>query len=65
MQETAQQYIQRILGHVEGQDAIKVQRTTAAKLKKLIHGLTPKQMKWRPEPGQVVDRRNRRALGRR
>ena len=30
MQETAPQYIQRILGYVEGQDAIKVQRATAA-----------------------------------
>ncbi len=52
MPETAQQYIQRILGHVEGQDAIKVQRGTAPKLKKLISGLTPKQLKWRPEPGK-------------
>ena len=52
MPETAQQYIQRILGHVEGQDAIKVQRGTAAKLKKLTHGLTPKQLKWQPEPGK-------------
>ncbi len=52
MQESAQQYIQRILGHVDGQDAIKVQRTTAAKLKKSIHGLTPKQLKWRSEPGK-------------
>ncbi len=52
MQESAQQYIQRILGYVEGQDAIKVQRTTAAKLKKSIHGLTPKQLKWRSEPGK-------------
>jgi hypothetical protein len=52
MQETAQEYIQRILGYVEGQDAIKVQRTTAAKLKKLTHRLTPKQLKWQPEPGK-------------
>src|SRR5208282_3595079 len=52
MQETAEQYIQRILGHVEGQDAIKVQRATVGKLKKLIHGLTAKQMKWRPEPAK-------------
>ena len=52
MQETAQQYIQRILGHVEGQDAIKVQRTTAQKLKKAIHGLTPKQLKQQPAPGK-------------
>jgi DinB superfamily len=52
MSETAQQYIQRILGHVEGHDAIKMQRATAAKLKKLIHGLAPKELKWKPEPGK-------------
>jgi uncharacterized damage-inducible protein DinB len=52
MQETAQQYIQRILGYVEGHDAVKVQRSTAAKLKKSIQRLTPKQLKWRPEPGK-------------
>lgn len=52
MQETAPQYIQRILGYVEGQDAIKVQRTTAAKLEKAIRGLTPKQLKRQPEPGK-------------
>jgi hypothetical protein len=52
MQETAPQYIERILGYVEGQDAIKVQRSTAAKLKKVIHRLTPKQLKWKPEPGK-------------
>jgi hypothetical protein len=52
MQETAQQYIGRILGHVEGQNAIKVQRATAAKLKKLVHGRTPKQLRRQPEPGK-------------
>ena len=52
MQETAQQYIQRILGYVEGQDAIKVQRATAARLQKAVRGLTAKQLKWRPEPGK-------------
>ena len=52
MQKTAQQYIQRILGHVDGEDAIKVQKATAAKLNKLVHGLTPKQLKWKPEPGK-------------
>ncbi len=52
MPETAQQYIQRILGHVEGQDAIKLQRTTAPKLKKLMQGLSPKELKWKPEPGK-------------
>ena len=52
MPETAEQYIGRILGYVEGQDGIKVQRTTAAKLKKSIQGLTPKQLQWRSEPGK-------------
>lgn len=52
MQETAEQYISRILGYVEGEDAIKVQRTTAGKLKKLIQGLTASQLKWRPEPAK-------------
>src|SRR3984893_12665516 len=52
MPETAQQYIQRILGHVEGRDAIKVQGATAPKLKKLIHGLAPKELKRKPEPGK-------------
>ena len=52
MPETAEQYIQRILGHVDGQDALKVQRATAPKLKKLIHGLTPKQLRWQPEPSK-------------
>jgi hypothetical protein len=52
MPETAQQYIQRILSHVEGHDAIKVQRATAAKLKKLIQGRTSKELKWKPEPGK-------------
>jgi len=48
--ETAEEYIHRIVGYVEGQDAMKVQRSTASKLKKSIQGLTPKQLKWRPEP---------------
>ena len=52
MQESAEQYITRILGYVEGQDAIKVQRTTAGKLKKLTARLTPSQLKWRPEPAK-------------
>lgn len=52
MQETAEQYIQRILGHVDGQDPIKVQQSTAPKLKKLTRGLTPKQLTWKPEPGK-------------
>ena len=52
MQETAEQYIGRILGYVEGHDAVKIQRATAGKLKKLTQGLTPKQLRWRPEPAK-------------
>ena len=52
MQETAEQYIGRILGYVEGQDALKVQRTTAARLQKAIKGLTPAQLKWRSQPAK-------------
>jgi len=52
MQETAEQYIQRMLGYVEGKDGIKVQRTTAGKLKHLVRGLTAKQLKWKPEPSK-------------
>lgn len=52
MQETAEQYIGRILGYVEGQDAIKVQRTTASRLQKAIKGLTTSQLKWRSQPAK-------------
>ena len=52
MQETAQQYIGRILGYVEGQDAVKLQKATPSKLRKAIQGLTPAQLKWRPQPGK-------------
>jgi hypothetical protein len=48
MQETAEQYTKRILGYVEGQDALKVQAATAAKLARLIRGLTQKELKWQP-----------------
>ena len=52
MQETAEQYTGRLLGYIEGQDAIRVQAATPAKLKKLVRGLTPKQLKWKPAPGK-------------
>lgn len=52
MQETAQEYIQRTLGYVEGQDALNVQRRTVTRLKRAIQGLSPKQLKWNPEPGK-------------
>jgi len=52
MQETPQQYIQRILGFVEGKDPLQVQSETPKKLAKLIKPLSRKQLSTRPEPGK-------------
>ncbi|MGB7583304.1 MAG: DinB family protein [Terriglobales bacterium] len=52
MQETPQQYIQRILGFIEGQEPLQVQRETARKLAKLVKPLSKKQLSTRPEPGK-------------
>ena len=52
MQETAQQYIARILGHVEGKDPLRVQQETPKKLQKLIKPLSKKQLSQRSEPGK-------------
>jgi uncharacterized damage-inducible protein DinB len=50
MQETPQQYIQRILGFVDGKDPLRVQRETPKKLQTLIKPLSKKQLTQRPEP---------------
>lgn len=50
MPETPQQYISRILGHVEGKDPLKVQSTTAAKLAALVKKLDRKRLSKRPAP---------------
>jgi len=52
MQETPQQYIQRILGFIDGKDPLRVQRETPKKLQKLIKPLSKKQLTQRPEPGK-------------
>jgi uncharacterized damage-inducible protein DinB len=52
MKETAQQYINRILGYVEGKDPLKVQKSTAKKMEKLIKPLSKKQIRRRPAPGK-------------
>ena len=52
MSETPQQYTQRILDNAAGKDALRVQRGTAAQLKKLTKGLDKKQLRWRPAAGQ-------------
>lgn len=52
MIESPQQYIQRILGHIEGKDPLKVQRETPKKLAGLVRKLSRKQLTRRPEPGK-------------
>lgn len=52
MQETPQQYIQRILKNSEGQDPLRIQQTTARKLASLLRGKTKKQLTRRPAPGK-------------
>jgi hypothetical protein len=50
MNETPQQYIQRILGHAEGHQPLKVQATTAKKIKALIKAHSAAKLRKRPAP---------------
>ena len=50
MQETAQEYIKRILGNVEGQDPLKVQAGTAKRLERLVQGVPASKLRKRPAP---------------
>src|SRR5690348_13549528 len=52
MQETAQQYITRITGHLEGKEPLKVQQGTAKRLQQLTKGLNRKALTKRPAPGK-------------
>jgi uncharacterized damage-inducible protein DinB len=52
MKETPEQYVKRILGHIDGQDPLKIQHTTAKKLEKAIKHLSNKQMRKTPAPGK-------------
>jgi uncharacterized damage-inducible protein DinB len=52
MQETPQQYMQRILGYSDGKDPLRVQRETPKKLEKLVKPLSKQQLTRRPEPGK-------------
>jgi len=50
MPETAQQYTQRIMANVQGQDPIKVQSATNKKLVRLIKGVPTVKLRKRPAP---------------
>jgi hypothetical protein len=50
MNETPQQYIQRMLGQVDGQHPLKVQAATARKIKTLIKGKSAAKLRKHPAP---------------
>ncbi|MFZ0760729.1 MAG: DinB family protein [Candidatus Sulfotelmatobacter sp.] len=52
MNETAQQYIQRITGYAEGKRPLAVQAATAKKLERLIKGVPAAKLRKRPAPGK-------------
>src|SRR5450755_194440 len=50
MQETAQEYTQRILAHVQEQDPMYLQSATNARLSRLIEGVSSAKLRERPAP---------------
>jgi DinB superfamily len=52
MQETVQQYIQRMLGYVGGQEPLKIQAGTPKKIERLLKGASGSKLRKRPAPGK-------------
>lgn len=52
MNETPQQYTERVTGYVKEQDPLKVQSQTARKLERLIKGVSTAKLRKRPAPGK-------------
>ncbi len=52
MQETPQQYTQRILSHSEGKDPLRLQAAAPKKFAALLKGKNKKQLTRRPAPGK-------------
>jgi hypothetical protein len=52
MNETPQQYTQRILGYVNGKDPLAIQSETAKTLDRLIDGVSTARLRQRPAPGK-------------
>jgi uncharacterized damage-inducible protein DinB len=52
MKETPKQYMRRILGHVEGKDALAVQRATPGKLARMLRSLSRGRTVRKPAPGK-------------
>jgi DinB superfamily len=52
MQETVEQYKQRIMGYLGAQDPMRVQSRTVAKIERLVKGVPAARLKRRPAPGK-------------
>jgi hypothetical protein len=52
MQETAEQYIKRILSHIEGKDAMKSQAAAPRKFERMICGVPKNRLMRKPAPGK-------------
>ncbi len=52
MPETAQQYTQRILGYVDGQEPLKVLAATPKKLDRIVGRVSAAKLRKRPAPGK-------------
>lgn len=52
MPETSRQYVQRLVGNLEGRDPVRVQASTARRLARLIHGVPRARLTRRPAPGK-------------
>ena len=52
MPETVEQYRQRMLSHLGGNDPVKMQAAAPARLKKLLKGVSPAKARKRPAPGK-------------
>ncbi len=52
MNETPQEYTQRIIGYLGGSDPVRVLASTPVKIAKLLKGATRQRLAKRPEPGK-------------
>jgi DinB superfamily len=52
MQETADQYRQRMFNHLNGRDPVKLQAAAPARLNRLLKGISPAKARKRPAPGK-------------
>jgi DinB family protein len=50
MKETPEQYIQRMLGNIQGHNSLKVQSTTAARLSRVMKRVSAARLRKRPAP---------------